>query len=232
MSNFIAHIPCPKCNSKDNLAEYDDHFFCFGCKYTKKKEDVNSTRLRALQRDKDKEESVNMLENVREIPKKAMQWLLTFGITQAEIEEYGIKWNPRNEFLVLIDQAKYWQARTFDGRRPKYMSFGRKPLTIFGEGDTIVIVEDILSAMKIARLRGEFCSAPVLGSSLAYDMEEQVVGQYKKALIWLDRDKARNSLLISRKLKERGLDSKIVVTELDPKLYSKNQIKKYLEERC
>ena len=31
-SNFIAHEPCPSCNSKDNLARYDDgHAYCFGC---------------------------------------------------------------------------------------------------------------------------------------------------------------------------------------------------------
>jgi hypothetical protein len=169
-----------------------------------------------------------MLENVTEIPRKAMQWLLSYGISKEEIAEYGIKWNPANEFLVLIDQAKYWQARTFDNKRPKYLSSGKKPLNIYGQGEVIVIVEDILSAMKIARLRKQYCSAPVLGSSLGYDMENQIVGQYKTALIWLDRDKARNGLLIARKLRQRGLTSRIIVTELDPKEYSKEQIEIFL----
>lgn len=31
-ANFVQHEPCPKCNSKDNLARYDDgHGYCFGC---------------------------------------------------------------------------------------------------------------------------------------------------------------------------------------------------------
>lgn len=34
MANFVAHEPCPNCNSKDNLARYDDDSaYCFGCEY-------------------------------------------------------------------------------------------------------------------------------------------------------------------------------------------------------
>jgi twinkle protein len=34
MANFIQHEPCPNCDSKDNLARYDDDSaYCFGCKY-------------------------------------------------------------------------------------------------------------------------------------------------------------------------------------------------------
>jgi twinkle protein len=31
-ANFVKHESCPKCDSKDNLARYDDgHGYCFGC---------------------------------------------------------------------------------------------------------------------------------------------------------------------------------------------------------
>lgn len=34
MSTFLRHEPCPKCNSKDNLARYTDgHGYCFGCQH-------------------------------------------------------------------------------------------------------------------------------------------------------------------------------------------------------
>ena len=32
-SQFLRHAPCPSCKSKDNLAVYSDHSFCFGCGY-------------------------------------------------------------------------------------------------------------------------------------------------------------------------------------------------------
>jgi len=32
-SEFIRHEPCPSCGSRDNLARYSDHGYCFGCGY-------------------------------------------------------------------------------------------------------------------------------------------------------------------------------------------------------
>jgi len=171
------------------------------------------------------------LSNIKELPRKAMEWLLSYGISQEEIDKYGIEWNVKEEMLVLLQTARYWQARTFNSRRPKYMSEGSKPLTIYGRGDTIVIVEDIISAIKIARLHDEYCACPVLGSSLSYDMENQIVEKYKKSAVWLDRDKAKNALRISRKLKQRGLESRVVVTDEDPKEYSKGEIRTWLRNR-
>ena len=230
MSKFLGHTGCPKCGSRDNLGEYEDHFWCFGCKYHMRKTDTASLRLR-LNRHNTEEQSVMKLSNIKELPRKAMEWLLSYGISQEEIDKYGIEWNVKEEMLVLLQTAEYWQARTFNSRRPKYMSEGSKPLTIYGQGDTIVIVEDIISAMKIARLHDEYCACPVLGSSLSYDMENQIVEKYKKSAVWLDRDKAKNALRISRKLKQRGLESRVVVTDEDPKEYSKGEIRTWLRNR-
>ena len=30
-SDFIRHAPCPDCGSRDNLAIYTNHTYCFGC---------------------------------------------------------------------------------------------------------------------------------------------------------------------------------------------------------
>lgn len=230
MSAFLGHLPCPNCGSRDNLGEYDDHFFCFGCKYHKKKNDIHSIRKR-LNNSNSPIKELEMLENFSEIPRKAMKWLLSYGISQEEIDKYGIKWNPRNQLLILIDTAKYWQGRSFDKSKPKYMSSGEKPLTIYGTGDTIVLVEDILSAIKIARLRDEFCSTPLLGSTLSYQAEQQLSSQFKKIFIWLDRDKTLNALRIKRKFIQKGIDSRVIVTDNDPKEYSKGEIKEWLKSK-
>jgi len=231
MSKFLGHTSCPKCGSKDNLGEYEDHFWCFGCKHHVRKTDVASLRMRANKLNYEKDESVMKLTNIKELPRKALDWLLSYGISQEEIDKYGIEWNVKDEMLVLLQTAKYWQARTFDGRRPKYMSLGGKPLTIYGLGSTIVIVEDIVSAIKIARLQDEFCACPLLGSSLSYEMENQLVEQFRYSAVWLDRDKAKNALRISRKLKQRGLESRVIVTDKDPKEYSKGEIRSWLKSK-
>ena len=229
MSKFLGHIACPRCGSKDNLGEYEDHWFCFGCKYTKRKDDVQSLRKR-LNKGNATAKEVEMLDNFAEIPRKAMQWLLSYGISQEEIDEYGIKWNPTQQLLVLIEGLKYWQGRSFsEHTKQKYMSQGKKPDTIYGMGDTLVLVEDVLSAIKIARLRDEYCAMPVLGSTLSFESEQSLSKQFKTIYVWLDRDKALNALRIKRRLHQKGITSRIIVTELDPKVYSKEQLKEYLD---
>ena len=229
MSKFLRHLPCPQCGSRDNLGEYDDHFFCFGCKYTKKKNDIHSLRQRVNKTTDNKE--VEMLGNFGEIPRNAMKWLLSYGISQEDIDEYGIKWDAKNQLLVLLDTARYWQGRSFAPNKPKYMSSGEKPLTIYGQSDTAVLVEDILSAIKVARLRGEYSGVPLLGSTLSYQAEEQLSSQFKKILIWLDRDKAINALRIKRKFLQRGIDSRVIITDNDPKEYSKGEIREWLKSK-
>lgn len=229
MSKFLRHLPCPQCGSRDNLGEYDDHYFCFGCKYTKKKNDIHSLRQRVNKTTDNKE--VEMLGNFGEIPRNAMKWLLSYGISQEDIDEYGIKWDAKNQLLVLIDTARYWQGRSFAPNKPKYMSSGEKPLTIYGQSDTAVLVEDILSAIKVARLRGEYSGVPLLGSTLSYQAEEQLSSQFKKILIWLDRDKAINALRIKRKFLQRGIDSRVIITDNDPKEYSKGEIREWLKNK-
>lgn len=69
MSKFIGHIPCPSCGSKDNLAEYDDHLFCFGCKYWKSKNTIEGVRRRLLTIDEECPNDLN-LDLVLDILKK------------------------------------------------------------------------------------------------------------------------------------------------------------------
>jgi hypothetical protein len=52
--------------------------------------------------------------------------------------------------------------------------------------------------------------------------------RFKWVRIWLDRDKAKESLKMARNLSALGIDSRSVITELDPKEYGKEQIKGFL----
>ena len=229
MSNFVGHQSCPKCGSRDNLGEYDDHYFCFGCKYYKVKDDIHSIRSRFNNKNNNNKEA-EMLGKFGEIPRNAMKWLLSYGISQEDIKEFGIKWDIKNQLLVLIDTAKYWQGRSFDKHKPKYMSSGAKPYTVYGSSDKVVLVEDIISALRIAKTK-QFSAIPLLGSTLAYDWEEPLTKTFKTVFVWLDRDKAINALRIKRKLQQRGVDSQVIVTDNDPKEYSKGEILEWLKSR-
>lgn len=231
MSVFLGHIPCPQCGSKDNLADYDDHQWCFGCKYFVNKDDIGNLRKRFHQRSQVSNDNPNSikLHTTLDIPTKALKWLLSYGITMQEIAEHNISWEESQELLVLINNDDYYQARTFGQHRVKYISKGKKPLTILGDADTIVCVEDFLSAIKIARLTPEYCSIPLLGSHLSEEVVEALRKRWKNVVIWLDRDKAKEAIQIARNLKQRGFNSRVCITEKDPKEYSKGELSEWLK---
>jgi hypothetical protein len=109
------------------------------------------------------------------------------------------------------------------------LSSGKKTtLTLYGESDKLVVVEDVLSAIKVSRLSPDYCAMPLLGSYMSPEWSRIVSERFKWVRIWLDRDKAKESLKMARNLSALGIDSRSVITELDPKEYSKEQIKGFL----
>ena len=171
------------------------------------------------------------LDLTTDIPMKAKQWLLKYGITNQEIEQNNIAYNANSDILVLLHTQNYWQGRCFGDQHQKYLSKGNKPLTIYGNGDTIVCVEDVLSAIKIARLSPDYCATPLLGSSMSLETTQSLSERFKKILIWLDRDKAKEAIRISRNLKQRGILVDVVISPKDPKDYEKGEIITWLKNR-
>ena len=230
MSSFIRHLPCKSCGSRDNLGEYTDHFWCFGCGFYEEKTDLMSLRER-LAGTNYKPIYMESLAFTKHIPKKAMKWLLQNRINLKEIEEYNILWCQDNETLILVHTDEYWQGRHFGNYGIKYLSKGRKPLTIYGDSDIIILVEDVLSAIKIARLSPEYCAMPLLGSSLSTEHEETLRNKFNTIHVWLDRDKAKQGIKISRNLKQKGITSRTIITDLDPKEYKEGEIQSWLKNR-
>ena len=225
MSKFIKLGACPHCGSKDNRAEYVNGYWCFGCSKYKSKNDVASLRSR-LNKRLDNVNSHYPIHVVENIPPQAWKWLLKYNITPEEVKKYKIRWSPM-DMLVLCMTKDYWQARNFGFGNQKYKSNGNKPCLLYGKGKTVILVEDVLSSIKIART-DDYSSIPLLGSSLSKEIEDKL-STYKAVYVWLDRDKAKNAVRITNRLREIGITSKVIVTELDPKEYNKQEINKWLK---
>ena len=223
MSNFIKLGPCPHCGSRDNRAEYKNGYWCFGCSTFEPKNDTQTLRDRVYGTQQTKADGNLSINVTSKIPQKAMQWLLKYDIRQDEIDKYNIGWEPDMNILVLIQNSNYWQGRNFGFGNAKYRSNGIKPLTIYGESDILILVEDVLSAIKIARTH-KYCASPLLGSSLSKHAESQLVKQYKHIYVWLDRDKASNAVRIRNRLRSLGVTSRAIISDLDPKEYDKQTI--------
>jgi ribosomal protein S27AE len=228
-SQFIRHHPCTECGSKDNLAEYTNSWYCFGCGYYKKKNDLNSLRER-LSKSLTSDRVGYPLDTTEKIPPQALKWLLKYNITPEEIANYNIGWHEP-DLLVLYNTNSYWQGRVFsDVTTQKYKSWGQKPIVMYGtvmKAVGVVLVEDILSAICVARVP-DIIAIPMFGTSCSRELEKHLQKLDIFTYVWLDGDVKKKSIALKNRLKSLGLLTKSILTSKDPKTFTKEEIEELL----
>lgn len=220
MANFIKHIPCPVCGSRDNRGIWDDGSeYCFGCKdYTP------GNRGSRPQEPPEKKVTPPPTDLVSELPGPFLAYYRGFGLTEEEIKQY-FTYSPSLDRTVF-QRGDYWEARSLD-KLPKTLSHGEKPMVLIGRSKTfkVCIVEDLVSAIKVGR---QVVAIPLFGSSLKLDWLLSIPGLFATCFIWLDYNMLRGAIDIYRKLQLTGVSTRIIRTEQDPKYYSDDEIKSYL----
>jgi len=171
-------------------------------------------------------------------PLEARVWLYKIGMTNDDISVLGIYYCVRLQRVVIPikdqrDALVFWQARSFDPERPKYINplvDKSNVIPRFGTGKTIVLTEDILSAWKVG---GVAPTISLLGTSLAQPLYARLLTERKPISIWLDPDapgrKAANK--IYQQLTSSGLDVRNIRSEVDPKLLTRQEIKDALSNQ-
>jgi hypothetical protein len=217
----------------NNLHEYADGFYCFACNYYKPNKSLENAR-RNLSPFNERTD-INLcndliLNNSLEIDH--LKWLLGYNLTQEEMALFKscTKRRVNNEFrecslLVFHCSDNYWVARNF-GEGVKYLSRGVKPYLEFGSNkEKLVFVEDIISAVKVARVA---TAVPMLGAKVMPAWWEQAK-KYNSVVLWGDRDKATENVVQARRASEViGKKVEIIITEKDPKHYSVDEILSFL----
>lgn len=233
-SYLIRHGPCAKCGSRDNRAEYSDgHFYCFGCQdYTPSTERRKMTHNVKPPLSSAHEYYFNHLESVVP-PGENRLWLKRY-ISDAEIDRYFC-WHPlekRHVFLKKFPNESFFlEMRSVDPTKSKTQTYGEKPLIILGDtagANEIVIVEDLVSAIKISR---QYVAIPMFGSyisrmSLAQALER--VPTAKKFIFWMDADKWITSMSMAKTMGYL-LPTEAVYTQRDPKEHTDEEIEKVVE---
>lgn len=243
-SRFLRHEPCPKCGSKDNLGVWDDgHKYCFGCGYVQREKDSLTSIAKQLEGNNNNENIPRDLHSdsfVSDIPGIAHSWLEKYGITPTEMQAYRLMWNTRTQSLVFPcfnpnGKLIFYQERYFGPNKdhPKYLTFGSPDIpfatinnTLYNSGG-IVLVEDFVSSFKVGRY---ITSGALTGSKIAPKAFKWLSGRFKQARLWLDMDKAAESLVEASKLSGAIPDVRSIITHLDPKEYSNEVIFKTLIE--
>lgn len=228
MAKFLKHEPCEKCKSKDNKAVYSDgSSWCFGCHaYTPPKHrEVSIPKTTRSPPD----------DLMKQLPFLYSQWLDKYNLTPKEKTYF--KWSPSLRRMVTTlmnkDIGIFWEGRSLT-KTPKTLSFGEKPYVIFLNGDifsqisttSLIIVEDIVSALKVSRTVPTF---PLFGSHLSDKNKFKLAKNFKEIYIWLDYDKYKEAMDLAKDLTLLGVKAQVICTKEDPKKY--DNILDILKER-
>jgi hypothetical protein len=147
-------------------------------------------------------------------------WLSQY-LLPSEIEKY-FYYAPSEKRHIYYSTEPYSGELFFEARsvkeKPKVLSFGEKPYTLLGnysESGVVVVVEDIVSAIKVGRNYG---ALPLFGSAFPPDWMARLSRnlRVRRTVIWLDYDKYDLAVDYARKLqllKKTG----VILTEDDPK---------------
>lgn len=171
--------------------------------------------------------------DVEDFSREALHWLSRAGLTSAVIEQEGFTWSNDEQALYIPvrqeDDLKGFIKRTFKQDGSRYKTFAVDNSEMFGyyrasaPSDTIVLVEDVLSALRV---RDVSDSLALLTTSIRPRAITKIArGNYREAVIYLDSDNAivrMEARRIARKLP--FLPVRFIETGRDPKYESRETL--------
>jgi len=214
----------------------DGGTFCFGCRATSSPTMSPYVYKEKVEED---EETIKLPDDASfDYKNPGLAWCLKYGITIQELINNKVYWSERKQQIVFTwwddeENLLAYQARNFlPSSKLKYYTQGdvNSLLPVYQansavRGERIVVVEDCLSAIKIAR---QSDAMPCLGSDLPPTKINRMVRLYGTFLVWLDGNMYTNAQRIARRAGLLGCSTEVVWTEKDPKDYSDTELSLHL----
>ena len=172
-------------------------------------------------------------------PREPLTWLRKYGIMDLELQRNNVQWSPSTKrlYFPIYDHESgaemvACESRNFSGDGPKSIWKGQSKndvIHVIGMelSGTIVVVEDIISAIKVGRHYPTLC---LFGSSItdiALNRLRRLQGDDRGVqgiTLWLDADKLSTALRIGQRASAMGITARVVYTDQDPKCYHNNYI--------
>lgn len=163
-------------------------------------------------------------------PAPARVWLYKAGFSNDDIERFGFYYHEPTRRVVLpariSGEVVYWQARSVDGRQPKYLNplvNKDKLYAPYGSGPCIVLTEDILSAARVSRVTEAWS---IMGTALPTGVLVALLRQQRPVVVMLDPDPAgaKGATRIAKQLSLLGVQHSVAVPHRDPKYLTKQEI--------
>lgn len=192
----------------------------------------------------------------QDYPPQALAWVGKYDITVEQLLQNNVYYSKlRNQVIFGFFDGEgrivAWQARNLNpvSKAKRYYTQGdiNNVLPIYRYRDAVgdypsglvrrlVLVEDCLSAIKVASLGSEaicekpsgFDSMPCLGSSVPKAKIARLRHLYNHLTVFLDGDMYPNAVKIAQQAQLLGFKTKVVHSELDPKEHSRKQLTEML----
>lgn len=163
------------------------------------------------------------------LPNHAKEWLAKYELTKEQLDVLSPLYSFNKDLLIFPIYAQgeliMYQGRYFgdNPKHPKYLTYGAKDvLHILGkQTDSVCVVEDIISAVKVSTVMQ---AMPLWGSNLSLKDATRLSKMFTTLVIWLDHDKAKESVKQRQAFAPLFQQSLSIITELDPKEYSHEAI--------
>jgi twinkle protein len=200
MTKFLHHSPCENCGSRDNLAVYEDHTYCFGCQQYNQ---LNGE----LPEVKQKTEFKDMIEGIVEaLPsrkinsetcKKFNYQTGTYNGKPVHIANYYDKdYNVVAQKLRFQDKKFIWL-----GDVDKITLFGQNLWRDGGNKSKIIITEgeiDALSVSAVQKNQWPVVSVPSGATSAKKFIKKELewLSKFSSIILMFDEDEAGKSAVI------------------------------------
>ena len=237
---------CPSCEtlgndtSADNLAVYSDgHTWCYACGYHTIGDIIKSFVARNTTQLPIKHEVFLPSDSDTDYPRRSLKWMAQYELDKNDMMKHNILWSKSRERLIfpIFSEDKllaYWGRYFGKGTEPKWKGLGamRDIFHFIGSPsyDKIVLCEDIVSAIKLSK----FCTAlPLFGTHISVDRWKRlstIVHKKSQVIIWLDPDMYSTSIKHANVGRQYGMNTEIILSDLDPKEHTLVDIARYLNK--
>lgn len=238
MAKFLHFEECPKCvaggrdKAKDNLGRYsDDSGHCFSCGFHVFPKHI----VRKVEENVDESKTVLPVDFSREVPAAGWKWLLQYGLSYSYWKPY-IGYSETHDRLVFTfgQPPRFSIGRSLSDepskRKWRMWGDGHGYVEILGNktgGSSCVLVEDLISAHKVAQVSPCIC---LFGTNIHDVAVQELVRFNGPTTLWLDRDQYT---LLPKKIGRLQTflrhPVRYVSTDKDPKEYSSEEIKEHLK---
>lgn len=171
---------------------------------------------------------------------EAKIWILQYGLTMDVIDSAGICWSDKFSSILfpryLDGNLVAFQARRFPNEGgPKYVTYGDSAslydaLRGSTSVDTLVLVEDYLSGLKVSQIAPAFV---LNGTGLKDTQLTYLLKDYSKFVIMLDNDNWQvktSQFKLLKRISTFAKKANIVEVTKDPKEYELAELKTLLQD--